>query len=157
MTRTLLTILFALGFLASPAQAGQWKSIATWDIAYGEHSCYAIDTYKNGTVFGFGLTDQGTFNLILSNPSWKLGAGDRLALVKVDDGAWSRHTASTLDDDTLLISVVTEEKSFRVLGVGSTLKVRLGAEELGYRLSGTRLMLPELIKCAAALRAYKQT
>lgn len=159
MIRTILAALLAVVCLGSPAQAGTWKSIASWDIEYSENACFTIDRYKNGTVFGFGLTKGGEFSLILSNPAWKLTKGGpaSLALVRVDDSAWSKHTATIIGDTTLTITVATEAESFRVLAVGSVLKVRLGAVEFGYKLTGTQQMLPELLKCAVAVRGYKTT
>lgn len=156
MTRILLAILFAI-FLVAPAQAGQWKSIATWNIEYGTTGCYTVDKYKDGMVFGFGLTKTGEFDLILYNQDWTLTAGERLALVKVDDADWSKHTATVISANTLLISLASEAESVRILQVGSALRLRLGDNQFSYALTGTKLMLPELIKCAAALRAYKST
>lgn len=156
MTRILLAILFAVS-LISPAQAGQWKSIATWNIEYGTTGCYTVDKYKDGMVFGFGLTRTGEFDLILYNPAWSLTGGERLALIKVDDADWSKHTARIISANTLLISLASEAESVRILQVGSAIRLRLGAIQFSYALTGTKLMLPELVKCAVALREYKST
>jgi hypothetical protein len=151
MIRILIAALLT-AFLTVPAQAGTWKSIATWDIEYAENGCFTIDRYKNGTIFGFGLDSSGAFDLILINEAWNLTKGERLAQVKVDDSTWSKHTATAISPTILKIAIAMEAESFRVLAVGSTLKVRLGAVEFGYKLTGTKLMLPELIKCAVSLK-----
>jgi hypothetical protein len=152
MIRTLLASVLAAFFLASsPAQAAVWKSVDSWDIEYAGDSCYTLNTYQDGTVFGFRLGKDGQFDLAVANSTWNIGAGDQLALVKVDDADWSKHTATAVSGQTLLISLVPEPESVRVLRVGALIKIRLGTEELRYKLTGTRQMLPELVACAGAL------
>lgn len=157
MTRIFPTLLnlgvLALFLLTSPAQAGTWKSIASWDIQYNDKSCFTLDTYGNGTLFGFGLTTRGEFDLLISNAAWNLGQGEGegMAQVKVDDADWSRHAVRTLNGQTILISLAPEPESVRVLQVGSTVRIRLGEAEFSYALVGTKLMLPELLKCALAV------
>jgi hypothetical protein len=155
MIRTILAALVAVVFMITPAQAGTWKSIATWDIEYAEKGCFTVDNYTGGLGFGFGLTATGEFDLILASESWNLTKGDRMAEIQVDDSTWSRHTATVVSPTMMLIRVATEEESFRVLAVGSALRVRLGKAELGYKLTGTKLMLPELIKCAVSVKNSK--
>ncbi|WP_452002101.1 hypothetical protein [Azospirillum largimobile] len=137
-----------------PAQADEWKTwanVATWKVEYSANVCLTFDKYKNGTTLGFGITRGNVFLISFTRPEWNIPEGNYqvgFELDGADVGTFNAHGDGHLVRMTFELNANNVQK----IRQAKTLHARFGKQRYGFNLVGTSEMLPELIRCSAALR-----
>lgn len=159
MSRTMLAILITvflalLGLVAPAKAAGAWKSVASWPIKYSDEACYTMADFSNDAAFGFAVSKTGEFRLLVNRNAWAISetGGDQKVVARIDATPASQHTGRVFNGTLLLIDVEMSERSLDALSRGKILRLVIGTQTLGFELTGTKAMLPELVRCAMALR-----
>lgn len=137
--------------VASAEQWPLWANVASWRIEYSPDTCVTIEPYKSGTSLGFGLGKNLLFSISFHRQDWKIPTGVYQVGLYVDGLHLGTYNADGEGGNVLMLFELQVD-FVNKLRFGRTMHAVIGNQRYGFNLTGTRDMLPELVRCGYALK-----
>jgi hypothetical protein len=151
LTCLLHVIANASGRLTIPFVDGRWHG----DIETGSNSsefneCWASTAFDDGTTFTLTNRKDGSWHLLLSNPSWQLPHSRRYAMVAQVDFYPRLRIAAEAKNRTLL--EIADLEHISLLGLienGHTIDLKSDGFNEKYELEGSAKVIERIRNCFA--------
>lgn len=130
-----------------------WNEVAGWKIEQNGSTCLTSDKYKSGITLAFVLNRNGDFSISFLNPKWDIPEGNYTIDIRIDNGYPSQLNAWA-SQNIVSTKIKLNDTVSSLLRYGNAIYVRFGKQTVGFNLTGTSRMLPELYRCAVALAGY---
>lgn len=126
-----------------------WSQAGPWKIETNGSICITGGSYKNGTTLMFSLNAQGVAAISFLRNDWNIPEGEYPVTIDFDGRGLGTYRASG-KNNLVIADFEFNENFMRNVSLGNVMSARIGAFTYQYKLTNTKRMMPELIRCAAA-------